>query len=305
MRAVVMLALLCGCGFEIRTSDGDAGVDAATDSSVDAKPDAFVQLPACMISPSYANGPEAGHRYRKLEGRDRDSAFDACSADGAHLVVIDTAAEGMHVRSLAGSDNVWIGLDDLETEGTFRWVTGKALGYEHFEGLEPNDSGVEDCTMQNTDETWNDTNCGDTVAAVCECEASYKPRPTPACRAMATSTVHDGRKYFIHEGLNSGKSWIDAKSDCEIIGAHLSVFADDDEDDAVDKEFIGENWIGLSDIATEGDFKWVDGTSLGFTHWNVTSPHGASTVRNCVRVNATWEDMDCAAKKEYSCECEP
>jgi Lectin C-type domain len=210
------------------------------------------------------------------------------------------------VRTFSMNNDVWIGLDDLTTEGTFRWVTGAPLGYEHFEGSEPNDAGVEDCTyLHASDGLWNDTNCGDQRPAVCECEVGYTPPATPVCRGKPGFVTHDGRKYFIHEGVGSAKNWADAEADCETTGAHLAVFADNEEDDPIDKEFIGESWIGLSDTATEGLFKWVDGTPLGFIHWNGTSPHGASTVRSCVRVDVDWEDQDCTLLKEYACECEP
>lgn len=304
MRAVAVLAVVCGCGFQVPAAGDDTTVDAAVDAEADAAPDAFVPLPACMTSAAYSNGPVAGHRYRKTDNRDRDGAFDACSADGAHLAVIETAAEDAYVRTFANAD-YWIGYDDLKTEGVFRWVSGSLATYENFQGAEPNDSGVEDCTsVQNSNGSWNDTNCGDQRPGVCECEADYTPRPTPTCRSMAAN-AHDGRKYIIHEGGGSAKNWLDAKADCEAVGAHLPVFADREEEDPVNSEFGGEDWTGLSDRATEGTFLWLDGTLPAYTHWNITSPHGGSTTRNCVRVNIEWEDQDCTFLKEYACECEP
>jgi hypothetical protein len=218
--------------------------------------------------------------------------------------VIETSAEDAFVRTFAAAD-AWIGYDDLKTEGTFRWVTGSLATYEHFEGAEPNNNGVEDCTyVRSSDGTWNDTNCGDIRAAICECEADYTPRPTPACRGMA-ATTHDGRKYLLRKGTVSQKTWLDAKAECETVGAHLPVFADRDEEDPVNGEFLGENWMGLSDGAAEGMFVWLDNTTPAYTHWNILSPHGGNMVRNCVRVNIEWEDQDCALSKEYACECEP
>ena len=298
MRTVAILAAVCGCGFQVP----GAG-DETADAGADAAPDAFVPLPACMTDVRYTNGPVAGHRYRKTDPSDRDGAVDACGADGAHLAVIDTAAENAFVRTF-GSADFWIGYDDLKTEGTFRWVKSSLTTYQNFQGSEPNNAGVEDCTYVRNDGAWNDTNCGDQRSAVCECEADYVPRPTPVCRGMQGNT-HNGRKYIIHEGAGSAKTWLDAKADCAAIGAHLAVFADRDEEDPVNGEFSSDNWIGLSDAATEGAFLWLDGTLPAYTHWNIFSPHGASTTRNCVRVNIEWEDQDCMLLKEYACECEP
>jgi len=307
MRAVVMLALAAGCGFETSAATGDdTPIDAAVIGNADAAPDAFVPLPACMTSAAYSNGPEIGHRYRKIAPKDRDGAVDACNADGAHLAVIDNAAEDSYVHTFAGTTNTYIGLDDLTTEGTFRWVTNQALGYEHFEGQEPNNNNVEDCVVINGgDGTWNDVNCGVVTPAVCECEVAYTPRPTPACRAM-TGTVHSGRKYLLRRD-GAAKSWPAAKTECEAVGGHLPVFADRDEEGPVNSDFPAENWLGLSDAAAEGKFVWVDGTTptTAQTHWTPLSPHTNDTVRNCVRIYNDWEDKACTEVKEYACECEP
>lgn len=304
MRAVAVLAVICGCGFHVPAA-GDDVLPADADGSVDAPADGEVAQAACATSPAYTTGPN-GRRYSKIEARDRDGAFDACTAEGAHLAVIETAAEDSYVHTFANAD-VWIGYDDLKTEGTFRWVTGSLSTYEHFEGAEPNDSGVEDCTYIRADNgSWNDTNCGVPRPAICECEPGYTPPPTPVCRGMA-GTTHDGRKYLIHEGTGSAKSWTAAKAACEAVGAHLPVFADREEEGPVNQEFSGENWMGLSDRTTEGSFVWIDGsTPTGSqSHWNITSPHNGDTTRNCVRIDVDWQDDPCTDPHEYACECEP
>ncbi len=307
MRAVAFLAAICGgCGFHVPANPGDdTTVDAAVDAFVEPAPDAFVPLGACVTSPKYTTGPD-GHRYFKTATTDRDGGVDACAADGAHLAVLETAAEDAYVHTFAAGD-VWIGYDDLKTEGTFRWVTNSSAAYEHFEGSEPNDSGVEDCTyVHASDGTWNDTNCGDQRPAICECETGYAPRPTPGCRAM-TGNTHDGRKYIIHRGSGAAKTWAAAKADCEAVGAHLPVFADREEEGPVNGEFTSANWMGLTDAATEGTFVWIDGTTPAASsiHWNLVSPHDNDTGRNCVRIDLDWEDDPCSDSKEYACECEP
>ncbi len=304
MRAQVLLALLAGCSFQVSATGDDGPGDGGADGARDGSPDSSGPLPACMTSPAYTSGPAAGHRYRKTDVRDRDSAVDACTADGAHLAVVETAEEDAFVRSIGGAGTFWIGLDDLKTEGAFRWVTGGAVTYERFEGAEPNDSGVEDCVMVNADGTWNDTDCGESRAAVCECETGYTPPPTPACRAMPAA-VHAGRKYLLNKG-GAAKSWPAAKAACELIGAHLPVFADREEEGPVNNDFPGDNWLGLSDIDTEGMFVWVDGSKPqgGTIHWNIVSPHNGDTNRNCVRIFSDWQDDPCSIRKEYARERE-
>lgn len=296
----LVVSLLVGCGFSV--PDG-AGNGAGSDASTDTEPvvDAPRFHPACATDPAYVAMPDGGHRYRKVDATNYDGGIDRCTADGAHLAVIDSAEENAFVSTLAGGD-VWIGLDDLTTEGTFRWVTGATSAYRSFGANEPNDNGTEDCTYQKTDGKWNDTKCTDNRAAICECDSEYQPPPTPACRSMlAQGTDLDGRAYFVR---TAAKNFADAEADCVSIGAHLAVISDEDERSNVDSRFIGDSWIGYSDTAVEGTFVWVNGAPSGFTNWGALQPTGGTT-DSCVVMNIFWYDVACSQTKEYACECDP
>lgn len=306
MRGLTFLAIaLTGCGFSVAAGGGtgdSAPDDAGPDGHADAALDQFVSLPACMTSADYTTGPD-GPRYRKKSGSHYDGAIDNCAADGAHLAAIDSMAENEFARTFAGED-IWIGYDDLNTEGIFRWVTGAPNSFVGFTGAEPNDSGTEDCTYLRPDGTWNDTECGDSRVSLCECELGYTPPPTPACRTMSSGfTLIDGRRYFLHE--DTPLTWAAAKTACEQIGAHLSVLSDLDESDHVDSEFLGDSWIGLSDQTTEGAWTWLNGSTDAYRKWGAFSPHTGDTNRNCVVVNLSWYDIACTETREYSCECDP
>ena len=106
-----------------------------------------------------------------------------CEADGAHLVVIDDAAEQTYLTSVAtqmttdnGSTNelVWLGLTDQGVEGSFDWVTGTPLSLTHWSGGEPNNSfgGIEDCVEIRSSGAWNDDHCSARLAYVCECDGA-------------------------------------------------------------------------------------------------------------------------------------
>jgi len=53
----------------------------------------------------------------------------------------------------------WIGLNDLETEGTFKWVSGEPITYTRWATGEPNNLNNEDCAQLYPDGTWNDKAC--------------------------------------------------------------------------------------------------------------------------------------------------
>ena len=76
----------------------------------------------------------------------------------------------------AGNDDVWIGLNDIEREGHFKWLDGVLAANETigwYDG-EPNDSGNnEDCVHINWGGRFllnaiNDIPCSAAVHALCE-----------------------------------------------------------------------------------------------------------------------------------------
>ena len=280
--------------------DGDDGpANPAPDASADAVPDAYV--PACMTDPSYSNnGP---HRYKAYaQGTDYDTAIDRCAADGAHLVVVDSMVENEYLRTLITND-AWIGLDDLTTEGTFRWVTGATSAFRRFIGTEPNNAGGEDCTYLRDDGTWNDTGCEDSKRPLCECDPTYRPPPMPLCRTLANGhETRNGRRYFPR---TTPATWGAAEADCQAIGAHLVTIGDADENDDLDLRFFGPYWIGYTDAVTEGQFQWNDGSPSTFHRWVAGAPNNDGQDCTVLQDFGSWADQPCGDMHPYVCECAP
>jgi hypothetical protein len=94
-----------------------------------------------------------------------------CESLGGYLAQITSAAEHTAVSSIVRTD-VWIGLNDRTTEGTFEWqlggsATAPAGTYLPWETGEPNASG--DCVLNGaSDSRWYDRTCSDSEAYVCE-----------------------------------------------------------------------------------------------------------------------------------------
>jgi len=94
---------------------------------------------------------------------DWQDAERACEADGAHLVVVNDAAEDALVPDLH-----WIGYSETVTEGTFLWVTGAgASSYVVWGGTDPDRLADAYCVVQRPDD-WHDDNCYETKPYVCE-----------------------------------------------------------------------------------------------------------------------------------------
>lgn len=67
---------------------------------------------------------------------------------------------------------------------------------------------------------------------------------------------------------------------------------------------IGDWWIGLSDRAEEGTFRWEDGSPYDFEAWRPGEPNNAVEAENCAVLVGwrAWNDTDCASTFSYICQ---
>ncbi|KAL7841705.1 hypothetical protein SRHO_G00253960 [Serrasalmus rhombeus] len=107
------------------------------------------------------------------------------------------------------------------------------------------------------------------------------------------------------------KTWEESRQDCRMKGADLVIINSREEQQFV--LGIGRTlWIGLTDRAIEGHWKWVDDTSLGTGYWLPGEPNNAHyRGENCAevihRVGSTdtlssWNDISCSSVLSWVCE---
>ncbi len=115
-----------------------------------------------------------GHYYVLTSGQvNWEEAEAQAAALGGHLVTINSQAENDFLQRVyfsgpARHDSFWIGLNDVNSEGTFVWSSGEPVTYTNWEPGEPNDFlSDEDYAVLNwhyaygypsAPGTWNDTN---------------------------------------------------------------------------------------------------------------------------------------------------
>ncbi|XP_038072839.1 echinoidin-like [Patiria miniata] len=125
-----------------------------------------------------------GNRCYRFIGK----AMDWHSAQGhckgldhkANLVSLNTAGEEdfiLHMWAEKGSryDRLWVGFNDLDWEGHYKWVgINKPLDYTNWLREQPNNYGhSQDCGAIHTiSGYWNDETCTRKYAFICE-----RPRP--------------------------------------------------------------------------------------------------------------------------------
>lgn len=100
----------------------------------------------------------------------------------------------------------------------------------------------------------------------------------------------------------------EAEADCVKQGGHLlAIHSQATQDWAANEAFAisdSDWWIGLTDSAQEGAFKWTDKTPVDFQFWNEGEPNNAGN-EDCVNIPAwtggRWNDLPCDSARPYIC----
>ena len=106
-----------------------------------------------------------GYCYRKVSPCNSwSNSQSQCAILGANLPSVHSQEENVFVQSLHGGESGWLGLSDINTEGTFVWSDGSRLSFNFWATRQPNNFHNEDCvhtlgSLKNHEYKWNDVNC--------------------------------------------------------------------------------------------------------------------------------------------------
>lgn len=108
--------------------------------------------------------------------------------------------------------------------------------------------------------------------------------------------------------ITSRTSYSAVRSQCQAAGADLIVINDAAEDAfalAMVTPLADGFWIGYNDIASEGTFTWVTGSST-YTNWDTGEPNNSGGNEDCVALWANqdgfWHDANCTWNAYGFCE---
>ncbi|XP_019638459.1 PREDICTED: neurogenic locus notch homolog protein 1-like [Branchiostoma belcheri] len=252
-----------------------------------------------------------------------DSGFLAMTKDNdVHEFLVNNVAD-------PNSPTYWIGLSDLATEGVWLWEDGtphdKNADYNRWLPGEPNNEGEEDCTyIEGGSRGWNDWKCHNTRPFICQLLGMSRPCVPNPCQNGGVCTVSGDSytccpsDYTPFEGAcakayDVSKSYYDARQVCADDGGLMAMPKDNIVHYAL-LPLLGSlershYWIGLSDMETEGVWKWEDGTLLDLNNmyhrfWP-GYPNGGDS-EDCAHYHygpsADWTDVPCPWNLYFICQ---
>ncbi len=212
-----------------------------------------------------------------------------------HMVTITSQSEQEFINNIIPDNSrPWIGLTDIDSEGTFKWITGERLDYTYWNTNQPdNYNNNEDYVhLVGNESKWNDNkdNYAYSSGFIVEfTSADLDPVLNP----------DNGNYYQVNTVTEV--SWEEANESAEIkthlgVSGHLVTITTQSENMFV-KDLVKDgtrSWIGASDKEREGDFKWVTGEQSQYTNWADNQPNNANNNENYVEflgTTGTWNDI--------------
>ncbi len=115
----------------------------------------------------------------------------------------------------------------------------------------------------------------------------YK-RTTPTLTGFTSQTNYNGHSYYRSTG---SMTWTNARTACANMGGHLVTITS-----AAQNTFVfntcPSGWIGFTDEAVEGQWKWVTNETVTYTNWNGGEPNNAGNEDYAQFVSGgRWNDL--------------
>lgn len=234
-----------------------------------------------------------------------EEAKAACEAKGGHLATITSQEEQKMIESLnTQNSKLWIG-GYKNSAGQWCWVTGEPWEYQNWGDGEPNNSSnvvADESCVAVWPVKWNDlanSNTYEQSGYICEWEASDEAEETQ----VEGYTGHVYEFYTLPESeWESGPiTWQQAERRCEWKGGHLAVIESSTENfllySAMKAKGYENAYFGFSGESSEGNWKWVDGTSTAYTNWHSGEPNNQDGIEHYAMFyekfqDGTWNDAD-------------
>jgi hypothetical protein len=148
---------------------------------------------------------------------------------------------------------------------------------------------------------------------VANLRVSEQRSPTVAKRLQVPQGARpfNGKHFMV---IKRSATWLQAKEMCRTMDGHLAVITDEAENrfvsDLLKAAGLKSAWIGATDVDTEGDWIWVDGTRVKYTNWDRArgQPDDEFGLDDYALLNATadgngtWSDERVELPRPFICQ---
>ncbi|NWI90584.1 MRC1 protein, partial [Pitta sordida] len=209
-------------------------------------------------------------------------AKKTCERSSGHLTSIGDRYEQAYLTSLTGLNSekyFWIGLSDMEVQGSFEWVTGEDVLYTNWNAAMPgNEAGCVALRTGNAAGLWDVQNCEVKAKFLCKKLAEkvtvplgHETVPDSKCpRGWDTSnSTNLCFRDFVREE-NQKKTWFEARDFCREIGGDLAAIRSEKEQIVIGNLIKKKSpssqrfWIGLQCLDPDGGLSWSDGSPVNY-----------------------------------------
>lgn len=264
-------------------------------------------------------------KISRLHGWHRAQQY--CEDQQGNLVSLHSESEvDFLIRFLASynsirGNRIWIGLNSLALDGSFKWSDGSPVDFANWDIGEPNNfQNQEKCAnMYAQHGMWNDENCNAVMNFVCKRRNGTVIEPSSTTPAPVVGYCQKdwyifGDRCFLPVGLRKTqrKSWIEASLYCASLGNSYLASIRDIEDQAFMFYLIQslkmDTWIGLHDRIHSGVFFWTDNSPLFYTNWAPSEPSSHGFQEDCALISyggeygGKWKDTDCKKQLPFICQ---
>jgi len=235
-----------------------------------------------------------------------------CETMGGRLAVAPNAEAAAFLAELADGRVLWLGASEEDQPGMWRWVDGAEMTWNRWApGYAADDEGRAHCLALDAAGLWRGVHSGgcatggavdgaDVAGFICEwpkegAAARPPPLPTPVRPQSPPSAAARFRGHW-YEVVTDKVSWHMAVQRCQARGGYLCRVEDTEESAFVASIALGRRlWLGATDEAEEGAWRWASGEKAAFARWAWGEPNNHERREHYMHTSpgGEWNDTNC------------